>query len=646
MRIKRLPILASVLLLAACSADILSPVRSALEAGSQVQGATDTRLVHYSVTVSDGDSSSHTRATINTDGKYVYSASDMLFIRSTGEDDGRVYGALMLDPKDIGKTSGVKFVGDLHLIGYEENEEPSADMPLEAVLVGSHDQLYEVDDLGEQIVGDPVWPQDGALTTSVAEAIEHYSILTAESTYGQQSFQLSQSSCFVEFSVTLDDETEADKEIGAYVWTDADLDKRKIRSGTVTTVDDGEGHTKANFVAAFPGNTVLDGAVVGLGGRNAIGFGGSGTTLEANKVYHVNRTFTRQPETISFDEPSLVKSYPDGSFEIEVNNSGDGKVTYASENEDVATVAYDELSDMWMVTITGVGETDLKATVTDGDNSVYSERTVSCHLTVYAPVPLASVTAEHVGWVIGTDGLAYITVSGIFAAEGEQKPVAMIGYVGTPGTVDASSTDTSTGFRGLAIALNDAATSVAWTSKSGIICTGSNACDDLNFPQVVASMTGINNTDYLANLECRSGSSDTHTHAAATAAHTYTGVDKEGFTLASIQCSPWFLPSTGQWFKVLQACGVATGHWTSLGYCPDADGKTIDDADNHCADNYNAIQRLMTAAGGALGERYWTSTERTGKRFAFYVGFDRSTGVVMLTWSNTASCNVRSFIAF
>ena len=642
MRIKRLPILASVLLLAACTADILSPVRPALEAGPQAQGATDTRLVHYCVTVADGDSSSHTRATLNKDGKYVYSASDMLFVRSTGEYEGRVYGALMLDPKDIGKSSGVTFEGDLHLFGYEVDEEPEDDMPLEAVLVGSHDQLYEFDDLGEQIVGNPVWPEDGALATSVAKAVEQYSILTAESTYGQQAFQLSQGSCFVNFSVTLDDETEVNKEIGAYVWTDADLDKRKIRSGTVTTVDDGEGHIKANFVAAFPGGTVLDGAVVGLGGRNPIDFGGSGTTLEANKVYHVNRTFTRQPETISFDKPSIVKSYPDGEFQIKVNNSGDGTVTYASEDEDVATVAYDDLLDMWLVTITGAGETDLKATVTDGENSVYSERTVSCHLTVYAPVPLASVTASHVGWVIGTDGLAYITVSGIFAAEGDQKPLAMIGYVGAAGSADASS-DT---YRGLAIALNDAATSTAWTSNANLTCTGNKACDDQNFPQVVASMTGISNTAYLAGLECRTSESDTHTHAAATAAHTYTGVDKEGFTLASIGCSDWFLPSTGQWFKVLQACGVATGHWTSLGYCPDADGKTIDDADNHCSDNYTAVERLMTAVGSVLGERYWTSTERTGKRFSFYVDFGRYTGVGMMTWSKTASCNVRSFIAF
>jgi len=641
MRIKRLPILASVLLLAACTADIQPPVRQILEAGPQAQDATDARRIHYCVTVSDRDDNT-TRASLNKDGKYVYSASDMLFIRSTGEDEGRVYGALILNPKDAGKSSGVTFEGDLQLFGYGVDEEPSADMPLEAVLVGSHDQLYEFDDLCEQITG-LVWPQDDALSTSVAQAVESYSTLTAQSTYGQQSFQLSQGSCFVDFSVTLDDETEVDKEIGAYVWTDADLDKKKIRSGTVTTFDDGEGHIKANFVAAFPGGTVLDGAVVGLGGRNPIDFGGSGTTLEANKIYHVNRIFTRQPETISFDKPSLVKSHPDGEFQIAVNNSGDGKVTYASEDEDVATVAYDELLDMWLVTITGAGETDLKATVTDGENSIYNVHTVSCHLTVKDPVPLAEVTADkHIGWVIGTDGKAYVTVSGIFAAEGDQKPLAMIGYVGAPGSADASSNT----YRGLAIALNDAATSVAWTSNSNIVCTGDNACDDQNFPKILASMTGISNTAYLADLECRTSESDTHTHAAAAAAHAYVGVDKEGFTLAGIGCSPWFLPSTGQWFKVLQACGVATDHWTTLGYCPDVDGKTIDDVDNHCADNYTAIESLMTAVGSVLGERYWTSTERTGKRFAFYVDLGRSTGVGIMTWSKTASCNVRSFIAF
>lgn len=618
MRIKRLPILASVLLLAACTADIQPPVRPTLEASPQVQDTTATRLVHYRATVGDGGGNT-TRATINTDGKYVYTAGDMLFVRSTGADEGKVYGALLLNEQDDGKSSGVTFEGDLHLVGYGDEEEPSADMPLEAILVGPDAELYSFNNLGDQITK-YAWPKDGVLAATLSQAVERYSTLSAQSTYGQQSFQLSQGSCFVEFSVTLDDGTGVNTPIEAYVFTDAV--QTDGRSGSVTTVDDGEGHIKANFVAAFPGGTVLNGAVVGLDPRDPIGFGGSGTTLEANKVYHVNRTFTRQPATISFDEISLVKSHPDASFQIRANNSGDGAVTYTSDDEDVATVTYNAFSDQWTVTITGAGETDLKATVTDGANSVYTDHTVSCHLTVYDPVPLASTTASHVGWVIGTDGKAYITSSGIYAAA--MTPVAIIGYVGDPGSADASS-DT---YRGLAVALSDAATSVVWTDNVNLVCTA-DPRNQLDFPAVVASMTGITNTSRLAGHECRSGSEDTHIHAAADAA--------SGYNVARpSDVSEWFLPSTGQWLKVFEGCGMSTGEWTNLGNCPGA-----------ASDNYSAIQRLMTATGGVLGERYWTSTERTGgSRYAYHVSFGSSFGVNMHIYSKSKLCNVRPFIAF
>ena len=632
MRIKRLPILASVLLLAACTADIQPPVRQTLEAGPQAQDTTATRLVHYRATVGDGGGNT-TRASINTDGKYIYSDGDMLFVRSTGADEGKVYGALILDGQDAGKSTGVTFEGDLHLVGYGEEEEPSADMPLEAILVGPNAQLYDFNKMCDQITGF-AWPKDGALTTTLAKAVERYSTLSAQSTYGQQSFQLSQGSCFVEFSVTLDDGTEVNAPIETYVFTDAVPTDR--RNGTVNTIEDGEGHIKANFVAAFPGgDTVLDGAVVGLDLRSPIGFGGSGTILEANKVYHVNRTFTRQPATISFDETSLIMCYPDASFQIEAENTGDGAVTYISDDDGVATVAYNEYSDQWIVTITGAGETDLKAIVTDGANSVYSEHTVSCHLKVYAPVPLASVDASHVGWVIGTDGKAYIKPSGIYAAN--KRPVAMIGYVGTPGTVDASSTDTSTGYRGLAIALSDAvdsneSTSIAWTDDGSRDCT-TNGCDQNDFPAIIASMTGIENTNRLASNTCGTG----HTHSAASVASTYKVMDEsmEVFAPTSIGCSPWFLPSTGQWFKVFEGCGVTTDQWTAPGNCPGV-----------AADNYNAIQHLMTAAGGVLSSSYWTSTERIGKRFAFYVGIGSTFGVSMRIYTKTGTCHVRPFIAF
>ena len=619
--------LGALLLLTGCATDVLSPSKKG------------THQVRYSVTVNSAGDNNPTRATLNADKNYVYSAGDMLFIRSTGADKGKVYGALQLDPQDDGKTTGVTFDGTLNVVNGFETQEGRDDTPLEAVLIGSDARLYTFNAAGDQLTSGPTWPTDGVLCTSVAQAVERYSILTAQSTYGQQAFNLSQGSCFVNFSVTLDDGTAAGEDIGAYVWTDnnAPDPPTDMRSGTVTTVAEGT-DIKANFVAAFPAGTVLDGAVVGLGARSAIAFGGTNKTLEANKIYNVRKSFTRTAATISFNKTSLVKSNPDQPFTNPLTNTGQGNetVTYVSSDPAVATVVASG-DNAGRVTIVGAGTTRITATVQDGVNYAYSEHDAYYDLTVYDPVTLADATASHLGWVIGTDGKAYVTSSGVEAAV--QSPVAIIGYVGAPGTADTSTGSAS--YRGLAIALYDVEGSVAWTDNVNLTCT-TGPCDQLDFPAIVASMKGIENTDRMTTTgesSCRYGVSD-HTHAAAMAARGYS-VNVSGFTW----CSDWFLPTTGQWFKVLEACGVATGQWTRLGNCPDSNGLTTDDAGNLCADNYTAIQRLM-AAGSSLGERYWTSTERSGIRFAYYICFDSSYGVNMQIYMKSATCNVRPFIAF
>ena len=289
---KSLLVLCVLPLLAGCRADLLPVWQSETKTVSASAEAVGTHQVYYSVTVDDASDGNTTRATLDAEGKYAFSSADAIFVRSTGEDAGKVYGVLTLKPEDAGKSSGVTtFDGKLNVVNGFENEDGYADTSLEAVLVGISDAVHITNDDGDQIVGDPVWPQDGGLVPTMAKAVECYSTLTAQSTYGEQAFHFNQGTCFVNFSVTLDDGTPANTSIGAYVWTDADESERVIRSGTVKTEQVGD-VVKANFVAAFPGSTTtLNGAVVGLGGRNPISFGGSSPmTLEANRVYNVNRT--------------------------------------------------------------------------------------------------------------------------------------------------------------------------------------------------------------------------------------------------------------------------------------------------------------------------------------------------------------------
>ena len=143
------------------------------------------------------------------------------------------------------------------------------------------------------------------------------------------------------------------------------------------------------------------------------------------------------------------------------------------------------------------------------------------------------------------------------------------------------------------------------------------------FPDAKTAINGIAMTKTLA--ECT-----THVHQAARLVHDYNTTIPNG-------CSDWFLPTTGQWFKVFEACGVTTEGWTEFGFCPNG------------AASYAKIQKMMENVGESFSPYYWTSTEYNA-RYAWYVGFDSESGVEMNinfkknTYGNVY--NIRPFIAF
>ena len=623
-------------LLMSCQSDVMTPQEPATDV-SATACKVPTHPVHFSATVVDGDNKgTATRATLTAEKHYAYAAGDMLYVRGTGENADKVYGALPLSTSDFGKTSVVVFEGDLQVA---DGFEPTNDMPLEAVLVGADDRLYtfgEGED--EEKIVSMAYPQADAIVPTVAEAVERYSHMTAESTYGERRFSLTQNTCFVNFTVTLADGTEAGAEVGVYIFTDDNELPTDLRTGTVTTVADGDA-VKARFTAAFPGGTELDGAVIGLGVRTPIAFGGT-TTLAANKIYNVNKTFERIAGSAAYTYDALKRSNPDNAIRATDNPLtivGDGTATYSSSNTAVASVV-ESGEGAGTVTIVGPGEATITATIADGTNYTYADNnTASYTLTVKDPVALADVTAdEHIGWVIGSDGHAYVTATGVSANSPTEVPVAMIGYIGDAGTAETGET-----YRGLAVALTDVyleqGETTVWSSGQGT-CTAVVS----NFSGAKTVSNGIAMTSTLVGC-------GTHIHQAASMAQAY---DIDGFTPSENGCSAWFLPSTGQWFKVFKACGVATDGWTAQGYCPDSDGNTIYDdppSDHNCADNYTAVQTLMSAVGNPFSANYWTCSDY-GNRHAWSVGFDSESGVKMeisyKTNTRGVVFNVRPFIAF
>ena len=610
--------------------DLVSDVRQepvAIEADSSTAGM---HQVHYRAIVSNGQS---TRTSLSPQNKYVFSSGDYLYVKGTGDNASKFYGFMEIQT-DSGEAPAEAMLaeGDLWVA---DGFEPDDDMEVGAVLVGADDMVHELTRDGSSIKSTS-YPADDALATTLTEAVERYSDMKATGTYGDMSFHLEQDACFVKFSVTLDDDTPADTDIPVYVWTNsADMEVNVARTGTVTTVDD-DGIVKAEFVVAYPGGTTLSNALVGLGMRTPIAFCSTPAVLEANKVYTVTRNFMREEGAIGFAHSTLIKSCPDMAFINDLTNTGDGVVTYSSSDTDVATVdpATGE------VTVTGAGMTTITATVADGVNYVYddAERTASYLVVAYAPVALSVAEPSQLGWVVGSDGKAYVSKTGAQAAG--HTPVAVIGYVGEAGQADASSAS----YHGLAIALTDAtigaSTSLKWSDVLQSCTT--NACNRWALAKV--ALTGIENSTRLgvSAPACRApydpDDPDEHVHPAAQAAYSYTVA---GFTPTDHGYSGWFLPSTGQWYLVLESCGVATYNWAGFSYCPDSDGSTT----NRAA-NYIAVQQLMSAGESSLtASRYWTSTEYNANN-ALSIGFSSTNGVQMTSARKTLSGNVRAFFAF
>lgn len=231
------------------------------------------------------------------------------------------------------------------------------------------------------------------------------------------------------------------------------------------------------------------------------------------------------------------------------------------------------------------------------------------------PIALGDATSDYVGSVVTTDGYVYATVDAASAAS--KTAVAIIAYVGTAGSVDASSAS----YKGLAIALSDAnsGSNCKW-AESFENCLSSSQSNDITI--ALGFKNGISCTNTLTG--------DGHTHAAATAAASNNG------TAAPTGTSGWFMPSMGQWNLIVQ--GLATKKAGSA-VITDLEKNTVNDT--YKADNLNSV---ITDAGGTGFQKnsYWASTEVTFVgAWAIYF-----TNGCATSYSKINTYYVRSIIAF
>ncbi|MBO6057989.1 MAG: hypothetical protein J6P64_07260 [Bacteroidales bacterium] len=231
------------------------------------------------------------------------------------------------------------------------------------------------------------------------------------------------------------------------------------------------------------------------------------------------------------------------------------------------------------------------------------------------PIALGDATSDYVGSVVTTDGYVYATVDAASAAS--KTAVAVIAYVGTAGSVDASSAT----YKGLAIALSDAnsGSNCKW-AEDYANCLSSSQTSDITI--ALGFKNGISCTNTLTG--------DGHTHAAATAAAINNG------TAAPTGTSGWFMPSMGQWNLIVQ--GLAT---KKAGSAVTTDLTYQTDNPTYKADNLNSV---ITDAGGTGFQKnsYWASTEQTLVR-AWAIYF---TNGYATNYAKIVNYYVRSVIAF
>ena len=333
------------------------------------------------------------------------------------------------------------------------------------------------------------------------------------------------------------------------------------------------------------------------------------TNLSATKLEITagNDTYTVTPSSATKTFTVALKPISNGSFTFVAT-----EIVYTKQNVTLATCTADNIGDVF-----------------DKDGNIYSASN--------GPGVIYSATFS--GKTLAA-GMMYNSNLTLEAGSGLNiSPVAMIAYVGEPGTADTS--DPTKNYRGLAMAMQDVGNTTLYTwggDQSNTTCTyrSSTFTDHRD----MKDLKGISNTAKLAAGTGTDGCGHSD-HNAAIAASNYS---VSGFTPSSLGCSGWFLPSSGQWFKFFEACKVSEGtwsSWTSWGYAPNPTTGT-----QNSAENYARSAGVMKNAGAYGGSYMWSSSEVNANRVVA-VNFNASSGVIVSRCDTESPARrVRPFLAF
>ena len=315
------------------------------------------------------------------------------------------------------------------------------------------------------------------------------------------------------------------------------------------------------------GNITISGGTITATSSNGAGIGGGdGGTSDAGQCGNITISGGTITATSSNSGAGIGGGDEGPCGNITITN-GITKVTATKGASAQHSIGTGSFSDCGTVTIGGTVFWQNNAAVGDGGTYLSTSPCVYC-----PPVTLTAVTSANRGWIVGSDGKAYM--SAVLVPAGTTA-VAMIAYVGSATGENAPYN------HGLALALSDA--------NSGNTCKWKTENTDAGHTK----QTNSYNFTSESGLQYNDATHNTDTYPAfkfamdnnGTAAPTGTG------------CSDWFLPTAYQWIMMINACRGVLG----------TNG------------NYADLRDGFSAVGGTnMHSYYWSSTEKDNYNAWYY----------------------------
>lgn len=294
---------AMLLLLGACAKEKDLPVP-----------APEVKTIHYSITVEEG---SDTRSTLGPDYKHQFEAGDRIYVESTGEDAGKMYGFLSMSiPQGVGESRAC-FEGDLTSVA---NFTPTAETPISLTLVGPADNLHTIVD-GK--VTDVDYTDKYAV--SLSEAVRKYAHFTGSGTFGDHIYTLQQNTSFLVCALSFDAvSTPAGTSITFKIYNGSSSDLIFTYTATATDVD---GDIEVSWVIPFAAGVSFTNAkmTVSQEGKDDVDLKMADANFVENKFYTFQRTTYLQNyftiEAIQ-DDTQVTFNYADDSDGFQYSRDG------------------------------------------------------------------------------------------------------------------------------------------------------------------------------------------------------------------------------------------------------------------------------------------------------------------------------------